>query len=126
MEDLERGVGRANEQMPVNTDNPHYEPRLKDLIVMLVKKYQHTNSPDDLQEAIFRAQEMMAATPLDHPDRSARMSDLITMILMKSRRMGSEDDFNEAIIIAREMGAVVSVEDSDGRGLMKVTVEIPT
>jgi hypothetical protein len=40
--------------------------------------------------------------------------------------MGSEDDFNEAIIIAREMGAVVSVEDSDGRGLMKVTVEIPT
>jgi len=111
IEDFERGIGRANEQMPFNMDQPHYAPRLKDLIVMLIKKYQHTNSPDDLQEAIFRAQEMMAATPLDHPDRSARMCDLITMMFMKSKRMGSELDLNEAIMTAREMGAVISIDD---------------
>ena len=75
VEDLEQAIARANEQMPVNTDNHHYAARLKDLIVMLVKKYQYTNSLSDLQEAIYRAQEMMAATPLGHPDGSARISD---------------------------------------------------
>jgi len=118
IEHFERGIGQANKQMPINMDQPYYAPRLKDLIVMLIKKYQLTNSPDDLQEAIFRAQEMMAATPLDHPDRSARMYDLITIMFMKSRRMGSELDLNEAIMTAREMGAVISIDD----GTMKVGI----
>lgn len=77
MEDLERALDRTKEQMPIKIDDPLYTSCLKNLIVMLVKKYQHTDSQDDLQEAIFRAQEMVVATSPDHPDRWDRIHDWI-------------------------------------------------
>ncbi|RYP40255.1 hypothetical protein DL767_001798 [Monosporascus sp. MG133] len=125
LEDLQRAIDQANEQVPFNVDNPHYVARLKDLIVMLVKKYQHSNALDDLQEALFRAQEMMAATPLDHPDRSARMGDWIDMMFMKFRHTGSQDDLDEATITAREVGAAVSVDNSEGGGPIRLEAGIP-
>jgi hypothetical protein len=125
LEDLERSLDRAKEQMLVKVDNPQYAPRLKDLIVMLFKKYQHTNLLDDLQEAIFRAQEMMTSTPLDHPDRSARIGDCINMMFMKFDRTGSQDDLDEAIIIAQEAGTAVSVDILDSEGTMRMKVGIP-
>ncbi|KAI3342063.1 hypothetical protein F4824DRAFT_448031 [Ustulina deusta] len=124
MKDLERAIQLANEQMPSNADSPDYTPHLKDLIVMLVKKYQCTNSLSALQEAIFRAQEMVVATPPSHSNHVTRVRDFITMMLMKFGRTGSQDDLDEATIIAREVGATVSIDDSDGRGRV-IKVGIP-
>jgi tetratricopeptide (TPR) repeat protein len=103
LEDLERAIDRAQEQIPANTNSPQFAQRLKDLIVMQVKKCQYTKSSDDLQEAIFRAQDMMAATPLDHSDRSARVGDLIGMMLMKFNHTKSQEDLDKVIISAREI-----------------------
>ncbi|PQE12949.1 TPR domain-containing protein [Rutstroemia sp. NJR-2017a BBW] len=114
LEDLERAIDRAQEQIPADVNSPQFAQRLKDLIVIQVKKCQHTKSSDDLQEAIFRAQEMMAVTPPGHSDRSARMSDWINMMLMKFSHSKSQEDLDEAIISAREAGAVVSFDESDG------------
>jgi len=68
MKDLTRAIHCTEGQIPVNVDSLNYAPRLKDLIIMLIKRYKLTYSPDDLQEAIFCAQEMFMATPLDHLD----------------------------------------------------------
>ncbi|KAI1740997.1 hypothetical protein F4680DRAFT_77579 [Xylaria scruposa] len=124
IEDLERAIQLANEQMPVDDGSPSYATQLKNLVVMLVKKYRCTNSMSDLQEAIFRAQEMVAATPLAHSSRSARVKDFITMMLMKFSRTGSQDALDEATITAREVGASISVDSSGGRGLV-IKVGIP-
>ncbi|RYC56405.1 hypothetical protein CHU98_g9794 [Xylaria longipes] len=73
----------------------NYKPRLKDLVVMLAKKYQCNNSLSDLQEAILSAQEMVGATPLGYPNNSARGKDSITMILMKLGCTDPESWFHE-------------------------------
>ncbi|KAF2185508.1 hypothetical protein K469DRAFT_707746 [Zopfia rhizophila CBS 207.26] len=122
LEHLERAILRAEAQIPVNDNNPDYAPRLKDLIVMLYKKYEHTNSLDSLQEAIFRAQEMLAATPPDHPDRPARMGDWINIMFKKCNCTGLQDDLDEAIMAAREAGAVISVDNPDRGGLLQVRI----
>ena len=124
MEDLEHALDRTKKQIPIKVDNPRHAFRLKDLIVMLVNKYQHTNSQDDLQEAIFRAQEMVAATSLDHPDHSARMLDWIKMMFMKYNRTRSTDDFVEAKTTAQEAGVNFFTGISDG-GDPTLKVQIP-
>lgn len=106
IEDLERAIHRAEGRIPPKIDNPDYVSRLKDLIVMLVKKYERTYSLDNLQEAIFRAQEMIAVTPLDHPDRLARMGDWINMMFKKFSRTKSQDDLDEAMIAIQEAGGI--------------------
>lgn len=113
LEDLDRAIQQAEGQIPVKADNPDYALRLKDLIIMLVKRYEHTSSLEHLQEAIFRAQEMIVTTPPDHPDRPARMSDWIGMMFKKYGRTGSQDELDEAMMAAREAGAMISVINSD-------------
>lgn len=125
MDALERAIYRAKGQIPINSDSSDYAPRLKDLIVMLIKKYELTGSLDDLQEAILRAQEMIADTPLEHPNHSARISDWIKMMIHKCGRTGLQEDLDEAIIAAREAGAVISVNNSHNGGLMTLKVGIP-
>lgn len=116
MEDLERALDRTKKQIPVRTDNPRFPSRLKDLIVMVVRKYQHTRALNDLQEAIFRAQEMVAATSLDNPERLARMADWIKLMFMKVSRTGLQEDFDEATTAVREVGLDTCIEKLDGGG----------
>ena len=114
-----------NGQVSTGDDSPDYAACLKHLIVMLLKKYRRTSLLSDLQEAIFRAQEMVVATSLDHPDRSAQIRDWINMMLMKFRHTGLQEDLYEAIITAREVGASVSADNIDGRGfVMKVGIPV--
>jgi len=101
MKDLTRAIHCTEGQIPVNVDSLNYAPRLKDLIIMLIKRYKLTYSPDDLQEAIFCAQEMFMATPLDHPNCSAQMGEWINMMFTKFNCIGSQSDLNEAIVIAQ-------------------------
>ncbi|KAI2616348.1 hypothetical protein GGR54DRAFT_243212 [Hypoxylon sp. NC1633] len=123
IEDLEHAIDQVTAQMPTRTDDPHYTPRLKDLIVMLVKKFRHTGSVDDLQGAIFRAQEMMVSTPPEHPDRSARMRGWVDLLFIRFRHTGLQDDLDEAVTSAREAGVVVSIiDESDG---IRLQFEIP-
>ena len=125
VEDLERAIQQANGQVSTGDDSPDYAACLKHLIVMLVKKYRRTSLLSDLQEAIFRAQEMVVATSLDHPDRSAQIRDWINIMLMKFRHTGLQEDLDEAIITAREVGASVSADNIDGRGfVMKVGIPV--
>lgn len=56
---------------------------------MVIKKYKLTGSLDDLQEAVYRAQEMTIATPLEHLARPVRMADWINITFQKSGRTGS-------------------------------------
>ena len=48
MDDLKRAIYRAKEQTLINFDSADYMPRLKHLIVMLIKKYKLTGSLDGL------------------------------------------------------------------------------
>ena len=116
VEDLERALNRTKEQMPIKIDNPLYTSYLKSFIVMLVKKYQHTRSQDDLQEAIFRAQEMVAATSPDHPDRWFRIYDWIKMMFTKFCRTGLQDDLDEITTTVQEAGVNVYIDNADGGG----------
>ena len=125
MDDLERAIHRAKGQIPINSDSSDYAPRLEDLIVMLIKKYELTGSLDDLQETILRAQEMIADTPLEHPNRPARISDWVKMMIYKCWRTGLQEDFDEAMIATREAGAVISVDNSHNGGPMTLKVRIP-
>jgi len=123
LDDLNQAILQANNELPTD-NNPDYAPRLRDLVTMLAVKFQHTNSLDNLQDAIFRAQEMVASTPQEHPDRPVRVGDWIRLMLMKFDHTGLQDDLDEARFSAQEVGAAIEVEGEDGRG-MKVRVVIP-
>ena len=110
MEDLERAIDRTKDQMPLKVEDPCFLFYLKDLITMLIKRYSGTDQLDDLQEAIFRAQEMVAATSIDNPDRLARLGDWSRMIFMKCDRTGSSMDLDEAILTLGEAGVDVDVD----------------
>lgn len=119
MEDLERAIDRTKDQMPLKVEDPCFLFYLKDLTTMLMERYSCTGQLDDLQEAIFRAQEMVAATSIDNPDRSARLGDWITMIFMKCDRTGSPIDVDEAMLTLREAGVdvVVNMVEGEATGL---------
>lgn len=123
MDDLDRAICRAKEQIPINFDSADYTSRLKHLIVML-KKYKLTGSLDDLQEAVYRAQEMTIATPLEHLVRPVRMADWINITFRKFGRTGSQDDL-DAIITAREAGVEIFIDNSDSGGALRLQVGIP-
>ncbi|PQE06673.1 serine threonine kinase protein [Rutstroemia sp. NJR-2017a BVV2] len=125
LEHLERAIQRAKRQIPMNADNPDYAPCLKDLIVMLFKKFEQTKSPDDLEEAIFRAMEMFVATPPDHPERPARMGDWIKLMFKKYSLTGMDEDLDEAMMTAREAGAVISVDSLDRGRILQIGIPIP-
>ncbi|KAK6544792.1 hypothetical protein TWF694_001475 [Orbilia ellipsospora] len=59
-----------------DTDSPDYQIHLRNLITMLMEKYECTKSEPDIDQAILRAEEMVRITPPGHPDRGRRISDL--------------------------------------------------
>lgn len=91
---------------------------------MLIKKYKLTGSLDNLQEAVYRAQEMTIATPLEHLARPVRMADWTNITFQKFGRTGSQDDL-DAIITAREAGVEIFIDNSDSGGALRLQVGIP-
>jgi len=80
VDDIQKAIERAEEAVTVtHIDDPNYVPFLRNLIVMLMKKYECTRSLGDLNRAILRAEEMVTATPPLHPDRPHKLMDLVKM-----------------------------------------------
>lgn len=105
-------VDRADEELLTKKDNPEYELRLKDLIVMMIAKYRRTGELEDLDSVIYRATEMIA---FDHLDRKPRVRDWITLMIMKWTRTGDENDKEQAILMAEQAGVLISEERSDDK-----------
>ncbi|KAI1127944.1 CHAT domain-containing protein [Nemania abortiva] len=124
MTNLERAIQHAEEQMPISDSSLEYHNRLRDLIVMLIKKYQLTNLVSDLQTAIYRAQDMVIAMPLHQFGRQAQIRDFIRMMFTKFERTQSQEDLDEATIIAQQLDASMSIDDSDGKGI-RVEFRLP-
>lgn len=104
LEDLETAICRAEEQKRIKLGSPNFLSCLKNLIVMLVKKYEHTDSVDDLQEAISRVREMVATTPRDYPDDPAILNDKVAMMCRKYDCTGLQEDFRMYYDAVNEWG----------------------
>ncbi|KAI0419441.1 CHAT domain-containing protein [Xylaria grammica] len=92
VDDINKAIKKAEELLLVtHADGPTYAPRLKNLIVMLLKKYEKTQSPEDLNQAVLRAEEMATGTPVHHPDRFGRLGDLLMMRYRLSEHTGSRE-----------------------------------
>ncbi|EPS45153.1 hypothetical protein H072_838 [Dactylellina haptotyla CBS 200.50] len=119
IKDLERAI---QENGPVD-GNPNYASRLKDLISMLSEKYQRTGSLEDLESAIFRAQEMVAATSQSHPERPARIKDWITLMMAKFKHTNEEDDLSDMKFLAEQIGCSIKLVKS--RNGISIEVSLP-
>ncbi|KAF3283207.1 hypothetical protein TWF970_001185 [Orbilia oligospora] len=70
-----------------NTNDLNYISYLKNLITLLVKKYECTYSITDLDQAILRAEEILT---LNHCDWYSQINDLISLKQVKYLYMGSD------------------------------------
>ncbi|EWC46494.1 hypothetical protein DRE_04217 [Drechslerella stenobrocha 248] len=120
-EDLEQAIKQS---ASIDENTADYISRLRDLIVMLTRKYKRTHSLEDLNIAIFRAQEMVVASPEEHPDRPNRIGDWINLMLTKFRDTQSRNDLDDAVFSAQQVGASVNIGQSNTGGLT-VEVSIP-
>ena len=102
--DLDRAIKQAIEQLPEAEASLAYIPRLKDLIVMQLKKFDYTCALGDLEQALNRAIEMNATFDESHPERSVQMFDMIRIMLARASRTGSKEDMEEAMYTASELG----------------------
>ncbi|KAJ2998341.1 hypothetical protein NUW58_g356 [Xylaria curta] len=94
VDDIQRAINKAEEVLTATTriDDPNYTRFLKNLIVMLIKKYENTQSLEDLDQAILRAEEM-ATMPLDSSYSSI---DLFFMKARKAMMTSTTEDRDEA------------------------------
>lgn len=108
-------IDEAALRIPSNSDDPEFGPRLKTLVVLLLRRYRRTSAVDDLQQAILRAEEMMVATPPCHPERDARIKDWVDMMLAKGGREGLHDgDLEYVFEMSRQVGKTVEVNWTPG------------
>ncbi|RTE76982.1 hypothetical protein BHE90_008560 [Fusarium euwallaceae] len=121
IQDLDHAILQASNELLADS-SVEYGPRLRDLVVMLITKFQHTDTLSHLQEAIFRAQEMVAMTPAEHADRSSRIADWIRLMVARFESTGLEDDLDEARFSAQQVGAQIEVEKGEGVVALKVLV----
>ncbi|KAF3182281.1 hypothetical protein TWF751_007322 [Orbilia oligospora] len=93
VEDLQNAINRI-EEVVLGTDinSPNYALSLKDLITMLIKKYNCTDLLEDLSQAILRAEEMITLT---HHDQQYQFLDLIRLKGTKARRTGLFEEVEE-------------------------------
>ncbi|KAF3316707.1 hypothetical protein TWF173_001371 [Orbilia oligospora] len=86
VEDLQNAINRTEEVVSgTDIDSPNYALSLKDLITMLIKKYNCTDSLEDISQAILRAEEMVTLT---HRDQGQQTLDLLRMKGTKAIRTG--------------------------------------
>ncbi|KAF3924663.1 hypothetical protein AA313_de0204774 [Arthrobotrys entomopaga] len=99
VEDIDKAIGRAEEAVATTaTDNQDYNSCLKNLIVMLIKKYEHTLSVKVLDLAILRAEEMVTMTSPNDRDRRFKVLDLVIMKARRARQIGSQEELEEAML----------------------------
>lgn len=107
-ETTQPAIEEAARRIPVNSDDPEFAPRLKTLVILLLRRFRRTAAMDDLQQAILRAEEMMVATPHCHPERGARIEDWVDMMLLKGRCEGfQEEDLGYIAEMAQKVGKTV-------------------
>ncbi|KAH7124311.1 hypothetical protein EDB81DRAFT_215218 [Dactylonectria macrodidyma] len=103
VDDIQKAIHRAEEAVTAtHIDEADYAPRLRNLIVMLMKKHERTRSLEDFDEAILHAEVMLTITQGLHPDRPHRWMDLIKMKVKRSLQTRSWEDLDEAMFMATE------------------------
>ncbi|EGX46138.1 hypothetical protein AOL_s00110g302 [Orbilia oligospora ATCC 24927] len=102
VDDIENAIRNSEGAVDgANTDGPKYAPRLRNLITMLMKKYECTNLLADLDQAVLRAETMAT---LGRPDWRAQFLDLARMKGRKCLRMGSREEMEELMVMYEMMG----------------------
>lgn len=110
-ETTQSAIDEAALRIPCDSDDPEFAPRLKTLVILLLRRYRKTAVRDDLQQAILRAEDMMVATPPCHPERKARIEDWVDMILVKVCREGvREVDLEYVVEMAQQVGVTVKIK----------------
>ncbi|EGX43949.1 hypothetical protein AOL_s00210g265 [Orbilia oligospora ATCC 24927] len=93
VEDLQNAINKIEEVVSgTDINSPNYALSLKDLITMLIKKYNCTDSLEDISQAILRAEEMVTLT---HRDQGQQFLDLFRMKGIKAIRTGSSEELKE-------------------------------
>ncbi|KAK6544679.1 hypothetical protein TWF694_001365 [Orbilia ellipsospora] len=97
VKDIQKAIEKSEEALGhTSIDSPSYEVGLRNLIVILLRKFEHTKSPEDLTRAILRAEEMMTITPHTNSDFTFRLHDLFAMKSRKALLVGSAEELYEA------------------------------
>lgn len=101
-------IDEAARLVPASSDNPEFSLRTKSLVILLLRRFGQTAAVEDLQHAVLRAQELVAATPRGHPDRVARVDDWIDMMLVEVCLGGFRDEhLREVVEMGGQAGATV-------------------
>lgn len=79
---------------------------------LLANRHEETRNASDLDAAISKAEEALAATPLNHSDRAGRLNNLGVMLSERYTRTGNADDLNAAISKAEEAVAATPLNHS--------------
>lgn len=107
-ETTQSAIDQAALLIPLNSDDLEFAPRLKILVILLLRRFRRTAAMNDLQQAILRAEEMMVATPPGHPERGARIEDWVDMMLARGCYEGfQEGDIGYIVEMARQVGKTV-------------------
>ncbi|RYP43130.1 hypothetical protein DL770_011836 [Monosporascus sp. CRB-9-2] len=109
-DDIQKAIDRAEKVvMAVHIEDTDYAHCLRNLIIMLMKKYERTRSLKDLDEAILRAEVMLTITDRLHPDRPHRLMDLIKMKGKRALQTSSPEDLDELMFMATEAMVTANV-----------------
>src|SRR2546421_12778568 len=76
----------------VPKDSPVYSALLSDYALSKFKRYERWGRMEDLEEAIRRAEEAVAATPDDHPELAGRLNILGINLGCRFKRTGRIED----------------------------------
>ena len=112
LNDIQKAIDAAEDSVAaLNFDSPDYATCLKNLIVMLMNKYEGTLSFTDLDRAILRAEEMIGIKSLTDSDRKLAEADLSKMKSTRALWKGSIQGSNEEVFMAEEEMSIA--EDFD-------------
>jgi tetratricopeptide (TPR) repeat protein len=112
VDDLQKSIQKAEEAMTAtHIDNADYVLLLKNLIILLGKKYERTRLLEDLEQAILQAEVMFTVTQDSHPIRLPRLLSLVYLKRMRSGHTRSPGDLNEVQATAtKAMSAMGALE----------------
>ncbi|KAI0252091.1 CHAT domain-containing protein [Lactifluus subvellereus] len=75
-------------------------------------RYEQTDEPEDLTEAISHYRAVLTSCPLDHPSRSSCLRNLADVVALRSQRSGDLNDAEDAATLYRESLDLLDKEDS--------------
>ncbi|KAI1303461.1 CHAT domain-containing protein [Xylaria venustula] len=92
VDDLQKAIEAIELVTGTYTEEPHYARCLRNLVVMLMKKYECTHSLEDIDRAITQAEVMLTTTHHAHPDWVLRYRDTYVMMHQRYLQTRSPDD----------------------------------